>query len=101
MSDVTVCVVQPVGLSKTFMSIDGEIPAVRGIDLAIPDGEFFGLLGPKGAGKSTTIGMLTTRSRSNVKSGWCPRTTPWPASDRRREPRVPEPVLRHQLQESA
>ncbi|MDF1595098.1 MAG: ABC transporter ATP-binding protein [Acidimicrobiia bacterium] len=60
MSDVSVPAVQAIGLSKTFLASDGEVPAVRGIDLAIPDGEFFGLLGPNGAGKSTTIGMLTT-----------------------------------------
>ncbi|WP_267642172.1 ABC transporter ATP-binding protein [Haloarchaeobius amylolyticus] len=34
--------------------------AVRGIDLAIPDGEFFGFLGPNGAGKTTTIKTLVT-----------------------------------------
>ena len=34
--------------------------AVRGVDLEIPDGEFFGFLGPNGAGKTTTIKMLAT-----------------------------------------
>ena len=34
------------GLHKRF----GAFHAVRGIDLDIPDGEFFGLLGPNGAG---------------------------------------------------
>lgn len=34
--------------------------AVKGIDLEIPDGEFFGFLGPNGAGKTTTIKMLAT-----------------------------------------
>ncbi|MFL6162175.1 MAG: ABC transporter ATP-binding protein [Jatrophihabitantaceae bacterium] len=35
--------------------------AVDGISFAIPRGAIFGLLGPAGAGKSTTIGILTTR----------------------------------------
>jgi len=48
------------GLRKTYKSSRGDVEAVRGIDLAVPAGEFFGLLGPNGAGKSTTIGMLTT-----------------------------------------
>jgi ABC-2 type transport system ATP-binding protein len=33
--------------------------ALRGIDLAVPQGDFFALLGPNGAGKSTTIGIIT------------------------------------------
>jgi ABC-2 type transport system ATP-binding protein len=41
----------------------GEIVALKGLDLAVKDGEFFGLLGPNGAGKTTTIGILTTRVR--------------------------------------
>jgi ABC-2 type transport system ATP-binding protein len=34
--------------------------AVRGVDLHIPEGEFFGFLGPNGAGKTTTIKVLAT-----------------------------------------
>ena len=34
--------------------------AVRGLDLRIPQGEFFGFLGPNGAGKTTTIKVLAT-----------------------------------------
>jgi ABC-2 type transport system ATP-binding protein len=35
------------------------VEALKGIDLAIPQGAFFGLLGPNGAGKSTLIHILT------------------------------------------
>jgi ABC-2 type transport system ATP-binding protein len=38
----------------------GNLTAVDHIDLAIPYGEIFGLLGANGAGKSTLIKMLTT-----------------------------------------
>ena len=44
------------GLTKRF----GEIEAVAGVDLDVPQGAVFGLLGPDGAGKSTLIRMLAT-----------------------------------------
>ena len=45
-----------VGLSRDF----GDLTAVDRLDLTIETGEFLGLLGSNGAGKSTTIKMLTT-----------------------------------------
>ena len=32
--------------------------AVAGLDMAVPEGEFFGFLGPNGAGKTTTFNLL-------------------------------------------
>ena len=43
------------GLRRTF----GEVVAVDGLDLDVAEGEIFGLVGPDGAGKSTTMRMLT------------------------------------------
>ena len=48
--------VQAVGLGRSF----GQNRAVDGVDLTIPIGMIFGLLGPDGAGKSTLIRMLAT-----------------------------------------
>lgn len=39
--------------------------ALRGIDLEIPQGEFFGLLGPNGAGKTTLISALAGLTRAD------------------------------------
>jgi ABC-type transport system involved in cytochrome bd biosynthesis fused ATPase/permease subunit len=49
--------VRAVWLSKTYS--DGTT-AVHALDLEIRRGEVVALLGPKGAGKSTTVGVLTT-----------------------------------------
>jgi ABC-2 type transport system ATP-binding protein len=48
------------GLVKLFTGRDGDVEAVRGVDLEVRGGEVFGFLGPNGAGKSTTVRMLTT-----------------------------------------
>src|SRR5688572_7767309 len=52
------------GLRKSFTSRQGRekktVEAVRGVDLAVTEGEIFGFLGPNGAGKTTTLRMLAT-----------------------------------------
>ncbi|MFD5620117.1 ATP-binding cassette domain-containing protein [Streptomyces yangpuensis] len=44
------------GLEKSY----GRIHALRGLDLAVPEGSVHGLLGPNGAGKTTAVRILTT-----------------------------------------
>jgi ABC-2 type transport system ATP-binding protein len=46
------------GLKKTYRSPSGPVPAVRGVDIAVRQGETLALLGPNGAGKSTTVDIL-------------------------------------------
>lgn len=43
------------GLRKQFRSGKGEVRAVRGITLYVPEGTFHVLLGPSGCGKTTTL----------------------------------------------
>ena len=51
-------------LKKTYQS---GVVALSGIDLTVPEGEFFGLLGPNGAGKTTIISIVT--GLTNKSSG--------------------------------
>lgn len=51
--------IEATGLVKQY----GDTYAVNGLDLTIPEGMFFGLLGPNGSGKTTTIHMLSTLVR--------------------------------------
>ena len=44
------------GLVKTY----GEVRALDGLDLEVPEGSVLGVLGPNGAGKTTCVRVLTT-----------------------------------------
>ncbi len=44
---------------KVYSSLAGEYQALKGINLEIYPGEFFGILGKSGAGKSTLLNMIT------------------------------------------
>ena len=52
------------GLGKRY----GQLTAVDGLDIEISPGEFFGLLGPNGSGKTTTLHMLATLIRPSAGS---------------------------------
>ena len=52
---------------RTAIDVDGleliysdGTAAVQGVDMTVPEGEFFGFLGPNGAGKTTTIKVFAT-----------------------------------------
>ena len=73
MADKAFPVVQTVGLCKTFKDFwrRPRVEAVRDLNLEIQPGEVFGLLGPNGSGKTTTIKMLLgllypTRGRISI-----------------------------------
>jgi spermidine/putrescine transport system ATP-binding protein len=50
--------IELVGVVKEFHARGEVITAVRTLDLAIDEGEFFSLLGPSGCGKTTTLRMI-------------------------------------------
>ena len=54
------------GLTKRY----GQTLAVDGLNLEIPVGGFYGLLGPNGSGKTSTIHMLSTLIRPTAGEAW-------------------------------
>lgn len=46
-------------ISGLFKTYGDSVHALKGIDLIVPEGDFFALLGPNGAGKSTAIGIIS------------------------------------------
>ena len=52
------------GLSKAY----GNIKAVNNLKLSIEAGQIYGILGPNGSGKTTTLGMITGVLKSDSGS---------------------------------
>jgi NitT/TauT family transport system ATP-binding protein len=46
------------GLTKEFMTGQGKIRALGGVDLEVRDREFFGIIGPTGCGKTTLLHIM-------------------------------------------
>lgn len=58
--------IKAVGLRKEF----GAVVAVEKLDIAVEEGEIFGLVGPDGAGKSTTMRLLTGILQPTSGQAW-------------------------------
>ena len=50
--------IELIGLAKTFTAHGEPVHAVKGVDVAIAEGEFFTMLGPSGCGKTTMMRMI-------------------------------------------
>ena len=70
------------GLTKTYGKGPKAKQALKGIDLQVPRGAFFGLLGPNGAGKSTLINILAGLV---IKTGGDARIWDWDITRNPRE----------------
>ncbi len=78
------------GLAKAF----GDRVAVTGLDLDVPTGSFFGLVGPNGSGKTTTLRMASGLQRPDAGQVWIAGHDTWaePVAVRRLIGVVPDPL---------
>lgn len=58
------------GIQKEFKTDAGPFLALKGIDLKIKKGEFVGVIGKSGSGKSTMINMITGIDRPTAGEVW-------------------------------
>ncbi len=50
-------------ISKVFQTNDGDFQALKDVNLQIPDGEIYGIIGMSGAGKSTLVRCINMLER--------------------------------------
>ena len=85
-------------LSKTFQMKDGAVNALNDINLTIPDGAIYGIIGMSGAGKSTLVRCINLLERptegSVVIDGTAMETlSPAELRQRRREITIDLPAV--------
>jgi putative ABC transport system ATP-binding protein len=65
-------IIEIAGLKKDYQLGATVVPALRGVDLAIREGEFMSIIGPSGSGKTTllnVIGCIDGATAGSVKVG--------------------------------
>lgn len=62
------CLVELAGVTKVYGSGPAAFAALRGIDLAIPQGRFVAVMGSSGSGKSTTMNIIGCLDRPSTGS---------------------------------
>jgi ABC-type lipoprotein export system ATPase subunit len=68
-------------VGKTYSTERGDIVAVKGIDLAVPQGEFAAIVGRSGSGKSSLMAMIGGLSRPTQGAVRVENTDIWALPD--------------------
>ena len=56
------------GLYKTYVTPNGPLEVLKGIDLTVRKGEIFGIIGFSGAGKSTLVRCINRLEKADAGS---------------------------------
>jgi putative ABC transport system ATP-binding protein len=62
------------GVSKSYKTAAGEVPVLKGIDLALEAGEFISIVGKSGSGKTTLLNMISGIDRPTAGEVWVNNT---------------------------
>ena len=63
-------IVEVRNLSKTFLTKDGRVDALRDINLSVEKGDIYGIIGMSGAGKSTLVRCINMLEKPTEGSVW-------------------------------
>jgi len=59
-------IVQHAALTKSSRRGTQRVPALRGVDLDMREGEFLAVVGPSGSGKTTLLNLVGAARRAHV-----------------------------------
>ena len=62
------------GVTKSYKTAAGDVPVLKGIDLALEAGEFVSIVGKSGSGKTTLLNMIAGIDRPSSGEVWVNNT---------------------------
>lgn len=61
-------VIEANNLTRTYVTGEVSVTALKGVDIVLPEGDFVAIMGPSGSGKSTTMNLLGCLDRPTTGS---------------------------------
>lgn len=61
-------VIEATNLTRTYVTGEVSVTALKGVDIVLPEGDFVAIMGPSGSGKSTTMNLLGCLDRPTTGS---------------------------------